>query len=218
MQDLYEKIQNHSPQIVFNKYNHELVREKPYRLAWAGQSRRTCHGSTTNTCRSQRHLRIEHQPRIFPRQINAIPLPKEWVHFPTNSSLKIQARTRERETIALPERGKLEELAMAPLPAPQKGNHNCNMIIFEKNKITEYVHLSECFMGQSCFHILAMKCVNHPRFTRSYRALSPKHYLDTLEIRTISKAKYTRTVIQDLLITYIHLYDLAAWYQDRKVV
>ena len=49
MQDLYEKIQNHSPQIVFNKYNHELVREKPYRLAWAGQSRRTCHGSTTAT-------------------------------------------------------------------------------------------------------------------------------------------------------------------------
>ena len=72
MQDLYEKIQNHSPQIVFNKYNHELVREKPYRLAWAGQSRRTCHGSTTNTCRSQRHLRIEHLPHIFPRQINAI--------------------------------------------------------------------------------------------------------------------------------------------------
>ena len=26
----------------------------------------------------------------------------------------------------------------------------------KKNKITEYVHLSECFMGQSCFHILAM--------------------------------------------------------------
>ena len=68
----------------------------------------------------------------------------------------IQARTRERETIALPERGKLEELAMAPLPAPQKGNRNCNMLIFEKNKITEYVHLSECFMGQNCFHILAM--------------------------------------------------------------
>ena len=29
MQDLYEKIQNLSPQIVFKKYNHELVREKP---------------------------------------------------------------------------------------------------------------------------------------------------------------------------------------------
>ena len=29
MQDLYEKIQNLSPHIVFNKYNHELVREKP---------------------------------------------------------------------------------------------------------------------------------------------------------------------------------------------
>ena len=143
MQDLYEKIQNLSPQIVFKKYNHELVREKPSHCLSRAKSKNF-------PWLHYRRLRIAtNQPHIFHRHTNTIPLPKEWVHFPTNSSLKIQARTHEKETIALPERGKLEELAMAPLPAPQKGNRNCNMLIFEKNKITEYVHLSECFMGQS---------------------------------------------------------------------
>ena len=59
MQDLYEKIQNHSPQIVFNKYNHELVREKPYRLAWAGQTRRTCHGSAPRPTKRKSQLQYD---------------------------------------------------------------------------------------------------------------------------------------------------------------
>jgi len=50
-------------------------------------------------------------------------------------SERIQPRTHEKETIALPEQGIVEELAMAALPTPQKGNRNCQMLISERIKL-----------------------------------------------------------------------------------
>ena len=100
-------------------------------------------------------------------------------------SERIQPRTHEKETIALPEQGIVEELAMAALPTPQKGNRNCQMLISERIKLLykKYVHLSQCFAGHTCFPIVAMQCVKLEVYKNRW-ALSLKQQLDTLRIKT----------------------------------
>ena len=185
MQYLYVKIRNLSPQIVFKKDNQELVREKPSPCLSRAKSKNL---PWLHYQRLQIATKSMHRTSATPKSIQYL------YQKIRNLSLQIVFKkynhelVREKPSPCLTG-AKSKNLPWLRYPHNKKENHNCHMLISVLKESKYTVHRICQFIpklhGAELLSYNCKVCVNHPRFTRSKRALSPKHYLDTLRIRTL---------------------------------